>query len=68
MEGVIAVGKGVGGEDGPDDKVDGDEEGLPNGRPSGDSTGLGLRGSPVVLGRGGGERLGSVSRGGAIRR
>lgn len=64
----VAVGRGLVEEAEPEEAAVVDAMGFPKGRPSGDSTEPVLRGSPVVLGRGGGERLGPVSGGGAIRR
>lgn len=61
----VAVGRGLVEEAEPEEA---EGMGFPEGRPSGDRAEPVLRGSPVVLGRGGGERLGPVSGGGAIRR
>ena len=64
----VTVGRGLVEEAEPEEAEDVEAMGFPEGRPSGDRTEPVLRGSPVVLGRGGGERLGPVSGGGAIRR
>jgi hypothetical protein len=67
-EDEYAAGGVVGDDDEPDDVEDAEAVGLPRGLPSWDDTGPGLSGSPVVVGRGGGERFGPVSEGGAMRR